>query len=143
MLGRGHAVGTQIQVNPVLDRLALWYHTDVDRWPGPIGGNDADAVAVFLHHLPSEDTAPEVRDMARFHGVDCDHSVRLDMVVRFARRGLLRQDLAEQVIGQLVRETMGAIEQAATPPARSDRQPGVQPGDGLLAQRYPTRVGIT
>src|SRR5699024_4539852 len=71
VLGAG-PIGPQVEVQAILDALALRDLEHVDARPAPVTGRDADAVRVGLDHLPAQHCAPEVGDEAGSGGVDDD-----------------------------------------------------------------------
>jgi hypothetical protein len=60
LLGSGHAISPEVEVQPVLDDLALGHRYDIDGRPGLILRRDANDVAILFDNTPAEDGAPEV-----------------------------------------------------------------------------------
>src|SRR5690625_1693205 len=97
VLGAG-PIGPQVEVQAILDALALRDLEHVDARPAPVTGRDADAVRVGLDHLPAQHCAPEVGDEAWSGGVDDDDGWTTGHGLRPASQTALRRSERKSVV---------------------------------------------
>src|SRR5690625_5254259 len=97
VLGAG-PIGPQVEVQAILDALALRDLEHVDARPAPVTGRDADAVRVGLDHLPAQHCAPEVGDEAWSGGVDDDDVWTTGHGLRPASQTALREGDRKSVV---------------------------------------------
>jgi hypothetical protein len=73
-LAGGYAVGPQIEMQPVLDGLALRHGDDIDRRPATVVRSNADDVRILVDYTPAKDGAPEIGHHPRLDRVDGNDS---------------------------------------------------------------------